>query len=42
MNIKSTYLTPQSEEVFLENEGMMCLSEEASTDKFEWDDAMDL
>ena len=45
MNIKSTYLTPQSEEVFLENEGMMCQSgydTKYSTSGFEWDEAMDL
>ena len=42
MNIKSTYQTPQSEEVFLENEGLMCQSDEYTTDKFEWDDAMNL
>lgn len=42
MNIKSIYQTPQVEEVFLENEGMMCQSDTYSTSKFEWDDAMDL
>lgn len=42
MNKKQTYYAPETEVVFLENEGMMCQSDQFATDKFEWDDAMDL
>ena len=42
MNVKLIYQTPQTDEVLLVNEGMLCQSNTYTADKFEWDEAMDL
>jgi hypothetical protein len=42
MDIKSFYLSPQTDVVLLENEGILCASDKYSTTGFEWDEAMDL
>jgi hypothetical protein len=45
MNLKHFYQSPQADVVILQNEGIMCQSDDDtkySTSKFEWDEAMDL